>query len=99
MTIPKSFQLGGSTINVEVVSNPMETGSAAWIELATGRIKVSSNYVGSPCSQDYIESGFYHELVHGILQTMGKKELDKDEEFVEGFANLLHQFIKSAKYE
>ena len=33
---------------------------------------------------------FYHELVHAIMFTMGER--DQDERFVEGFAQLLHQY-------
>jgi Zn-dependent peptidase ImmA (M78 family) len=33
---------------------------------------------------------FYHELVHAIMFTMGER--DHDERFVEGFAQLLHQY-------
>lgn len=99
MNIPKSFQLGGSTIIVSKVDDVMEGSKVAWCDLPTGRIRVSNSHCGTPCTTDYMEASFNHELVHAILQTMGKYELNKDEEFVEGFANLLHQFTKTAKYE
>ena len=41
------------------------------------------------------EVTFYHELVHAILFAMGK--MQHDEEFVENFGNLLHQFNKTVK--
>tara|TARA_R110000868_G_scaffold385929_1_gene654020 strand:+ start:2883 stop:3131 length:249 start_codon:yes stop_codon:yes gene_type:complete len=36
------------------------------------------------------EVTFYHELVHAIMFTMG--EINHDERFVEGFAQLLYQY-------
>lgn len=41
------------------------------------------------------EVTFYHELVHAILFSMGK--MTHDEEFVENFGSLLHQFNKTVK--
>lgn len=41
------------------------------------------------------QATFYHELVHAILFTMGK--MNHDEEFVDGFANLLYQFQRTAE--
>lgn len=96
--VPTSIQLGGSTINIQIVDNPMETGNDAWVSMSDSRIRISKAKCGLPCSNDYIESSYYHELVHAILSTMDKKELNENEEFVEGFGNLLHQAIKTAKY-
>ena len=45
-----------------------------------------------------MEASFYHELVHAMLETMGKHTLSEDEELVEGLANQLHQFMKTAEY-
>jgi len=98
LSIPTEFTLGGSTITVEVLDNRMETGNPAWYDSPTGRIRISSTSCGLECSNDYIESSLYHEVVHAIFRTMGKLELNKDEEFVEGFANLLHQYNKTVKY-
>ena len=45
-----------------------------------------------------MEASFCHELVHAMLETMGKHTLSEDEELVEGLANQLHQFMKTAEY-
>lgn len=39
---------------------------------------------------------FLHELTHAILFTMGKRD-GHDEEFIEGFSQLLHQFMRQLK--
>lgn len=41
---------------------------------------------------------YYHELVHAILSTMGAQDLNKDEAFVDNFANLLWQSVKTSKF-
>ena len=48
-------------------------------------------------STELIEQTFYHELVHAILDTIGKRELSEDENFVQEFSLLLHQFEKTKR--
>ena len=94
--IPNSFILGGSTISVDLVKNELSS-YVGQIQLTTGKLHLATSYKGSDCTIDYIEASFYHELVHGILDIMGKRDLSANEEFVEGFANLLHQYEKTKK--
>ena len=94
--IPSSFSLGGSTISVDFVKNELGY-NVGQIRLPTGKITLATNFRGNDCTVDYMEASFYHELVHGILDTMGKHELSDSEGFVEGFANLLHQYEKTKK--
>ena len=44
-----------------------------------------------------IEQTLYHELIHAILDTLREYELSKNEEFVQKFSVLLHQFEKTKK--
>lgn len=46
-------------------------------------------------SEQTYAATFYHELVHAILFTMGK--LDHNEEFVDAFGALLHQYVITCK--
>jgi len=94
--IPKTFQLGGSTINVELTDNKLGS-HVGQFNFPLNKIYISKEWNGQICSADYMETSFYHELTHGILDFMGKHSLSEDEEFVEGFANLLHQFEKTKK--
>lgn len=95
--IPISFMLGGSKISTEFVKNEIGT-TFGQINRTTGKISLATSFGGEECSSDSMELTFYHELVHGILDTMGKQSLSSDEEFVEGFANLLHQYEKTKTY-
>lgn len=94
-SIPKEFYLGGSKYTVELTSASQLGNTVAKIIYAKNRVIISDNFNGDRCTPDYMEASFYHELVHGILETMGKTDLSSDEGFVEGFANLLHQFEKT----
>lgn len=51
-------------------------------------------YVNTKQPKQGQEMALAHEVVHAILFTMGKR--DHDEEFVEGFAQLLYQYEKQA---
>lgn len=98
--IPKSFELGGTTYNVELVDNSLGNGNVASIYYPLNKVQVAKNYSDSlNCTDEYKEISFLHELIHGILNAMGESEINNDERFIEGFANLLHQYIKTAKYE
>lgn len=47
---------------------------------------------------DRIADCFYHEKVHIILDAMHRRELSKDEDFVDVFAKLLRQSDETAEY-
>ena len=95
--IPSKFTLGGCEYKVELIPNSALLKHVGLINMPAGTVSITTYFDGVQCTSDYMESSFYHELVHGILDTMGKKELSADEELVEGFANLLHQYIKTKK--
>lgn len=97
--IPVSFTLGGTDYKVEFVDNLLIGDNVAYIDFPSSLIRIGNQYKGSECTTDYKDISFLHELVHGILDTIGKDELSSDESFVEGFANSMHQYLKTAKYE
>lgn len=47
--------------------------------------------------KDLKESVLYHEIVHGILVSLGYNDLSTDETFVQGFSNALYQMFKLRK--
>jgi hypothetical protein len=100
--IPTSFSLGGTTYSVKL-SNVRPEGirndTTGHVCYPTNTIEIFTNHTGFTCTESYKELSFYHELVHVIFSTMGKEDLSGNEELIEGFANLLHQFIKTSKYE
>lgn len=100
--IPTSFQLGGITYTVvQTDARPegIKDTCTGHVIYSKGLVEVFNNHTGYKCTDEYKELSFYHELLHAIFTAMGKYDLSDDEELVEGMANLLHQFIKTAKYE
>lgn len=96
--IPKAFELGGMTVNVKHLAHSVEGSTLlGTCDLNRSVINLYETYKSCPVSKDSKESTFCHEVVHAILMTMGKGELSDDEGFVEGFANLLHQYLKTAR--
>lgn len=95
--IPTSFELGGIKVNVALDKQYNDSGNAGTAYLGTGSIRVKTSSNGEDYSKDYIQVTFYHELVHLILETMGRHELSKDESFVDLMATFLHQFNKTKK--
>lgn len=97
--LPKTFQLHGQTYKVQHSRAPKGETPESVAEYAglSNRYKglcwVSTD--GHPDSQERV---FYHELTHLILFHLGQNKANKDEKFVDGFASLLHQFLKTRKY-
>jgi predicted SprT family Zn-dependent metalloprotease len=98
ITIPKQFNLQGQTITVEWDDNLTHTmdahGIAAFRE---NKLKLQKPTAKPTLPLDKIEHIYYHELVHFILNAMSQSELAHDEGFVDNFAGLLHQAIKTSK--
>jgi hypothetical protein len=90
MKIPKQFQLGAITWDVEQQAPLMGAFGATFL----GESKVQLLKSLSPQLK---EQTFCHELVHCILFSMGKQQAEHDETFVDGFATFLHQFLNSQK--
>jgi hypothetical protein len=91
LKVPKTFQLGGVQWSVELVD------------------KISGDDLGECDSTGYkiqllrsldhqaMVHTFYHELLHAILDTLGRSKLSKDEELVDAASNLLVQFLKTRR--
>jgi len=99
MKIPTQIQLHAQTIKTVYDDNLMDNhdcvGEARYRKNEIA-LQTLSNTTARPITQQ--EQWYCHELVHHILNQMGKDELDKDEAFVDLFANLLHQALVTAKY-
>lgn len=92
MEIPTEFQLGGLNWKVKRVKRLKHAYGDCNTTTATIRIKDTPDI--DPLLK---EQTFCHELTHAILIAMGKPGDEHNEEFIDGFATFLHQFLKSAK--
>ena len=62
---------------------------------AEREILLSTKWNKLPVARDITEATFYHELVHAMLEMIGRDDLNQDEQFVDNMGNLLHQFDKT----
>lgn len=92
--IPREFELAGQTISV------VQTPDIGYLSRACGMSKFDDGLIviDPTLKGDIKPITFYHEMVHFILNQLGRYELCQDEGFVDSFANLLWQSIKTAKY-
>ena len=95
MKIPKRIQVGGQQVDVEIVDKIM--GKLGICSVAGGYIKISKEFDGTPQSESSQYNTFIHEVIHCILDTMGRGDLSGDETFVSTFAGFATEVITSIK--
>ena len=62
--------------------------------LAGGKIRIAKKFSDNEQSETSITNTFIHEVVHGVLVTMGETELNENERFVCTFASLVVDAIE-----
>jgi Zn-dependent peptidase ImmA (M78 family) len=95
--IPKSFELYGRKITIEEMSQDESSRygvSGTWHQ-HLNLIKLSQE----PMDDHYREHVFFHELAHCLLDLSGQEELSKDESYVDTLGGLIHQFVRSQRFE
>ncbi len=98
MKIPESFELMGTTIKVEYSEKLLHKDTSVGMAVYRDNlIYLQSPSKAAPIPKSDIEQTFIHEKVHWILNMMGEHDLRTNEKFVDLFAHLLHQSIKSEK--
>jgi len=96
--LPSKFTLGG--IEWEIKFNEKElskNGAYGQMWFTSSLINLTKTHNGEDLKIDNIEQTLYHEVTHAILNTLGEHELSDNEEFVQKFSLLLHQFEKSKR--
>ena len=97
LKIPEKYTVGGQDIEIQLVEkDDNKCGSCC---LASGWVKIADTFNGEKQSETSKLNTFYHELVHTILDTMGRGELSQDEVFVNTFSSFLFEAIRSFKYK
>ena len=88
MIIPDKIRIGGQEISV-VKEERLDDNKLGTICVAEGVLRIADNFSNlKQCESSKINT-FIHEIVHGILDTMGEFKLSKSEKFVCTFASLL----------
>ena len=90
------FEIGGIKYTVEYVDDIDDKGLGRCYG-ALSLIKIANNWHGKKIPESVKEQTLCHEIIHAILDEMGRGDLSGSEEFVQGFACLLHQFQNTKK--
>ena len=93
MIIPDKIRIGGQEISV-VNEERLDDNKLGTICVAEGVLRIADNFNNlKQCESSKINT-FVHEIVHGILDTMGESELSGNEKFVCTFSSLLIDTIE-----
>ena len=93
MIIPDRIRIGGQDIRV-VKEERLDDNKLGTICVAEGVLRIADNFNNlKQCESSKIGT-FIHEVVHGILDTMGESELSGNEKFVCAFSSLLIDTIE-----
>lgn len=88
MIIPSKIRIGGQYISV-VNEERLDDNELGTICLAKGVLKIADNFNNSKQCESSKINTFIHEVVHGVLDTMGEFEWSKNEKFVCTFSSFL----------
>ena len=90
MKIPKKLQIAGKVYDIRMVKGFYKK-TDTWADICYSDSLIN---IDSDLSEQDVGISFLHEITHGILITMGRKDLKSDEQFVECFSELLYQVIR-----
>ena len=93
MKIPNKIRIGGQDIVIEMPEH-LPDNKLGYICLAGGKIRIAKKFSDNEQSETSITNTFMHEVVHGVLDTMGEFELSGNEKFVSSFASLMVDIIE-----
>ena len=100
MIIPNKIRIGGQDINI-INKDRIEDDNLGAICIAEGILQIADNFRNCKQSDSSKVNTFIHEVVHGVLRTMGEPELSENEKFVCAFSSLLidpiEEIIKANK--
>lgn len=88
MIIPNKIRIGGQEISV-VNEERLEGDILGDICIAEGTLRIAENFKSCKQSDGSKVNTFIHEVVHGVLDTMGECKLSGNEKFVCTFSSLL----------
>ena len=93
MEIPSKIRIGGQDIDVCIVER-IENDKLGQICVAEGKILIADSFYTKKQSNSSKVNTFVHEVVHGILDTIGETDLSGNEKFVSTFASLMVDIIE-----
>lgn len=88
MIIPNTIKIGGQDISV-INEERLDDNKLGTICVAEGVLRIADNFSNIKQCQSSKITTFIHEVIHGVLDTMGEFELSGNEKFVSTFSSLL----------
>ena len=102
MKIPSKIRIGGQDLNISI-KDRLADEKLGTICLASGELNIAEKFHEYNQSESSQVNTFIHEVVHGVLDTMGENKLAYNEKFVTIFASLLvdviEEIVKANKEE
>ena len=99
LTLPKKLKVGDNWYSVDVAETMRERMYVGEVHYAKRTITLArKSYHGIPLKLSALHETFWHELTHAILESMGRTQLNNDENFVEEFSSRLSKAIQSARF-
>lgn len=98
--IPRRVRVGAKQYSIDIVETMLRKRDMGRIHYDQHRIELgkTSNVTGKRFAPETLQENFWHEMVHAILHDMGRSNLNRDEKFVQDFAQRLTQAINSARF-
>lgn len=101
--IPEQFKLNGKCIKVVVDDEYCNDGNLngykcpilGEADFSEKIVRLANTYKQKKIRRKEKETTYFHELIHMILDSMGKDKLKYDEDFVDLFAERLYEYEKT----
>lgn len=93
MKIPSKIRIGGQDVEIRIVDH-IEDEKLGQICMAEGKLLIADNFSTRKQSESSKANTFIHEVVHGILDTMGENELSGNEKYVSTFSSFMVDIIE-----
>lgn len=93
MKIPSKIRIGGQDVEIRIVDH-IEEEKLGQICMAEGKLLIADNFSTRKQSESSKANTFIHEVVHGILDTMGENELSGNEKYVSTFSSFMVDVIE-----
>lgn len=93
--IPVRYTVGGQDMEVEIVSPDSPIGDQLGLcKISSGKVYIASNQ-----TETSMQNTFIHELIHTILDTVGRPELSSDESLVCSVAGVVLEALRSMEFD
>lgn len=93
MKIPSKIRIGGQDVEIRIVDH-IDEEKLGQICMAEGKLLIADNFSTRKQSESSKANTFIHEVVHGILDTMGENELSGNEKYVSTFSSFMVDVIE-----